>query len=89
MNTSGVSPHLLRAFVYIFKGEAEKTQVRQPPLLHAARISKFSHARRTQSRRLSGLSFLPRLSLTHASESINKARCLTMSACSSLPISVK
>ena len=42
MNASGVSSHLFRPFVYVFRGEAEKTQVRQPPLLHAARISKFS-----------------------------------------------
>ena len=33
MNASGVSPHWLRAFVYVFRGEAEKTQIRQPHLL--------------------------------------------------------
>ena len=46
MNATGVDPHACRlrqpSFVYVFGGEAEKTLVRQPPLLHAARISKFS-----------------------------------------------
>ena len=65
MNASGVSPHLLRAFVCVFRGEAEKTQIRQPPLLHAARISKFSlRAPHSAEAAVWLVSFLPRLSFS-------------------------
>ena len=44
--TDCVSPHLLGAFVYVFRGvsegeriEAEKIQARKPPRLNAAHLS--------------------------------------------------
>ena len=61
MNASGVGPHLLGAFVYVSRGEEEKTQVRQPLLLHAARISKFS----LRGPHLAEAAVWPRLSLSH------------------------
>ena len=62
MNISGVSTHLLLAFVYVFRGEAEETQVRQPPLLHAVRISEFSlRAPHSAEAAVGPASFLPRL----------------------------
>ena len=42
MNANGVSPHLWRPFVYVFRGDKEKTQVRQPPRLNAAHVSWIS-----------------------------------------------
>ena len=66
MNSHDVGHHLylLRAFVYVFRGDAEKTQVRQPPLLHAARISKFSlGAPHSAGAAVWPVSFLFRLSL--------------------------
>ena len=65
MNASGVGPHLLRGYVYIFRGVAEKTQVRQPPLLHAACISKLSlRAPHSAEAAVWFVSFLPRLPLS-------------------------
>ena len=68
-----VSPRLLHAFVYVFRGEARKTQVKQLPLLHAGRIPKFSlRAPHSAEVAVWPMSFLPRLSLTHASEKKTK-----------------
>ena len=73
MNANGVGPHLLRASVYDFRGEAEKTPFRQPPLLHAARISKFSlHAPHSAEAAVWPVTLLPRLSFTLAFENVNK-----------------
>ena len=62
MNASVVGPHLLSAFIYISRGETAKTQVREAPLLHAARISKFSlRAPHSPEAAVWSVSFLPRL----------------------------
>ena len=72
MNTSGVGPHLLRAFVYVFRRESER-KVRQRRhrsdnrLCCMQRTSRNSaYVRRIQLRRLSGLCLfsLTSLSLT-------------------------
>ena len=77
MNANGVGPHLRLAFFYAFRGEAEKTQVRQPPLLHAALISNFRlHAPHSAEAAVWPVSFLPRLSLSLTPfDNVNKARC--------------
>ena len=76
MNAGGVSPHLLRVFVYLFRGEAKKIQVRPPPLLHAALISIFSlRAPQSAEAAVWPVFFASPLSLTHAFENVNRARC--------------
>ena len=71
-----VSPHLLCAFVYVFRGESEreteKTQVKTAASAACSRLQQNSaYVHRIQPRRLSGPSFLSRLSLTLASENVN------------------
>ena len=80
MNANSVGTHSLRAFVYVFRGESEREtrQKRQPPLLHAARISKFSlRAPPSAEATVWPASFLPDLSLIQAFANVNKA----LSAC--------